>query len=140
MMGDQTKKTEASETDSTNEIPVKQEPVVSLTSENFNDVTKSGIVFIKFFAPWCGHCKRLAPTWEELGSKLLDNNHGIVIGKVDCTQKLSESLCNQEGVDGFPSLYVYKNGVRISEYNGSRDLEELYQFIIKHKVESHDEL
>ncbi|KAI5711993.1 thioredoxin domain-containing protein 5 homolog [Diaphorina citri] len=140
MKGPLNKKADSPDAENASEVPVKPEPVVSLTSENFNDVIKSGTVFIKFFAPWCGHCKRLAPTWEELGTKLLDNKHGIVIAKVDCTQELSKDLCNQEGVDGFPSIYVYKNGVRTAEYNGSRDLEELYQFILKHKVESHDEL
>lgn len=115
-------------------------PVVSLTSENFESVIKDGVVFVKFFAPWCGHCKRLAPTWEELGTKLLNNKQGIVIAKVDCTQELSKDLCNKEGVDGFPSIYVYKNGVRSSEYSGSRDLDDLYQFILGHKTEVHDEL
>lgn len=47
--------------------------------------------FIKFFAPWCGHCKKLTPTWEELhqlhGSK-------FNVAKVDCTQEDAKDLCN----------------------------------------------
>ncbi|CAG8674538.1 17326_t:CDS:2, partial [Cetraspora pellucida] len=56
--------------------------VVSLTSINFDDLTKSSPWFVKFFAPWCGHCKNLAPTWEELGHNLQNK---VNVGKVDCT-------------------------------------------------------
>ena len=46
--------------------------------------------FIKFFAPWCGHCKTLAPIWADF-----HKSHGkdINIAKVDCTQKNSQVLC-----------------------------------------------
>jgi len=107
--------------------------VASLNNENFEAETKTGVAFVKFFAPWCGHCKRLAPTWEELAKKYSDNS-GVVIGHVDCTaaDNLNRPLCDAQGVNGFPTLNIYKDGVKAEEYNGKRDLAELEKFVEKH--------
>ena len=48
---------------------IKESPVAVLGKENFEAKTKTGVAFVKFFAPWCGHCKRLAPTWEKLAEE-----------------------------------------------------------------------
>lgn len=113
--------------------------VLALTGGNFEHGIKEGISFIEFFAPWCGHCKRLASTWESLGKKFL-NNHRVNIVKVDCTLDTSKQLCNEQEVDGFPTLLLYQDGYKVTEYNGSRTLEDLYEFVMNHLNESHDEL
>lgn len=110
----------------------------TLTSDSFQHGIEKGVSFVKFFAPWCGHCKRLAPTWEELGKKFFSNNN-VKIVKVDCTLDVSKQLCNEQGVDGFPTLYLYKDGHKISEYNGSRNLDDLYKFVMD-RLNAHDEL
>lgn len=116
----------------------KIEPVFTLTGDSFKHGVEKGVTFIKFFAPWCGHCKRLAPTWEELGKKFFGNDN-VNIVKVDCTLTSSKQLCNDQEVDGFPTLFLYKDGQKVSEYNGSRTLDDLYEFVMNH-VQSHDEL
>ncbi|KAK9505131.1 hypothetical protein O3M35_009257 [Rhynocoris fuscipes] len=112
-------------------------PVISLSGENFLKGISSGFTFVKFFAPWCGHCKGLAPTWEELGKKFA-NKDNVVIAKVDCTLEYNKELCNEQEVDGFPTLLLYKDGEKIGEYTGTRALEDLYEFVGKHFA--HDEL
>merc|ERR1712066_953769 len=122
--------------------PKAPSPVVKLDKENFDAETKSGVAFVKFFAPWCGHCKRLAPTWEEL-ALLFSTHPGVKIAKVDCTadENSNKELCNAQGVNGFPTLNIYKDGEKIEEYNGKRAMDDLESFVKKHLASSNkDEL
>lgn len=112
--------------------------ILSLTADSFKHGVEKGLSFVKFFAPWCGHCKRLAPTWEELGKKFFGNDN-VNIVKVDCTLDASKQLCSEQEVDGFPTLYLYRDGRKVSEYNGSRNLEDLYDFVMNH-LQTRDEL
>eukprot|EP00092_Neocalanus_flemingeri_P060104 GFUD01071999.1.p1 GENE.GFUD01071999.1~~GFUD01071999.1.p1 ORF type:complete len:414 (+),score=147.69 GFUD01071999.1:53-1243(+) len=113
--------------------PKAASPVVKLDKDNYEAETKAGVAFIKFFAPWCGHCKRLAPTWEDLAKKYEDNS-GVVIAHVDCSaaDNINRPLCDAQGVNGFPTLNIYKDGVKAEEYSGKRDLAELEKFVEKH--------
>merc|ERR1712241_1082492 len=82
-------------------VPVEEvkSAVVHLDKDNFDGEIKEGVTFIKFFAPWCGHCKRLAPTWEEL-ALLFSTNPGVKIAKVDCTadENSNKELCDGQDV------------------------------------------
>jgi|APSaa5957512535_1039671.scaffolds.fasta_scaffold01702_14 protein disulfide-isomerase A1 len=88
-------------------------------------VKENDHVFVKFYAPWCGHCKKLAPIWEELHTKLADEN--VVIADYDATANENE----QVEVKGYPTLKYYKNGNAI-DYRGGRDLESLMKFVEEH--------
>lgn len=116
---------------------VTEEAGLLLGADTFEGGIANGLTLVKFFAPWCGHCKRLAPTWTELNHKLKDSSVARV-ARVDCTQSGSKDLCNQQEVEGFPTLLLYRNGEKISEYNGPRNVEDMYQFLAKHF--QHDEL
>lgn len=113
---------------------------ITLDVDNYKDTVKEGLAFVKFYAPWCGHCKRLAPTWDELSGAFSENKN-VKIGKVDCTseENKNKELCNENGVNGFPTLILFKNGEKVSEYNGKRDLEDLKSFVSKHLEEEKEE-
>jgi protein disulfide-isomerase-like protein len=57
--------------------------------------------FIKFYAPWCGHCKKMAPAWDELATK---TEGKLNVAKVDCTSDKGKPLCAKFEVKGYPTL------------------------------------
>ncbi|GFQ92001.1 thioredoxin domain-containing protein 5 [Trichonephila clavata] len=107
----------------------KEEPnlVVELSKDNFENVIAQGISFVKFFVPWCGHCKRLEPVWNNLAIKY-SSNPKIKIAKVDCTKE--ERLCGEHKIAGYPTLFIFREGKFITEYHGERKLENLHSFVL----------
>nr|AQQ10870.1 disulfide isomerase [Conus miles] len=102
-------------------------PVKVLVGKNFKEVAmdKSKAVFVEFYAPWCGHCKQLAPIWDKLGEKFKDSKD-IIIAKMDSTANELEEV----QIKSFPTLkYFPKGSDEIIEYDGERTLEELTKFV-----------
>ena len=87
--------------------------------------------FIKFYAPWCGHCKKLAPIWEEYGSV----QDVVSVGSVDCT--VEKDVCAKYEVKGYPTLiYFPVEGVaetKFFKYNGARNIEGFNSFLENYK-------
>jgi len=99
--------------------------VHTLSSANFDGFLKENEkVFVKFYAPWCGHCKNLAPVWEEVAS---DINDDVKVAKVDCT--VNDALCSRFSVRGFPTLILFDNDDSY-RYNGKRTARELEAFAL----------
>lgn len=76
-----------------------------LVSTNFDEVAldKSKDVLVEFYAPWCGHCKQLAPIYDQLAEKFQDSKE-IVIAKIDSTANELEHT----KINSFPTIKLYK--------------------------------
>jgi len=96
-----------------------------LTSDTWHKETEGKTVFVKFFAPWCGHCKKMKPSWDKLMSKYEDSD-SVLVADVDCIEA-GKSLCDEVGVKGFPTI---KFGATwdLQDYSLGRDFETLDHF------------
>eukprot|EP00536_Pseudo-nitzschia_multiseries_P005348 jgi/Psemu1/238419/estExt_Genewise1.C_1000020 len=99
---------------------------VELTGDNFDEMTEGKTVFIKFFAPWCGHCKAMAADWDKLEASF-EGHDVALIGEVDCTSPEGDEICEQFNVDGFPTL-MWGDASGPEPYDGGRDYASLKAF------------
>jgi protein disulfide-isomerase A1 len=105
-------------------------PVTILRGESFNDIVMNNDkdVFVEFYAPWCGHCKKLTPIWDELGEKFAANDN-VVIAKMDSTA--NEIDVEGVAVKGFPTLFWFKGDDKAHPvaYQGARELDDLEAYV-----------
>ncbi|KAI9913224.1 hypothetical protein PsorP6_006363 [Peronosclerospora sorghi] len=88
----------------------RKSAVVQLTTLSFEEevLTSKDPWLIKFYAPWCGHCKRLAPTWNKLSRTLNENGDTTNIAK--------------------PTIF-YRNDGQVYRYKGGRSLPAFLDFV-----------
>ncbi|POR34254.1 Protein disulfide-isomerase [Tolypocladium paradoxum] len=112
-------------------VAAAESDVASLTKDTFKDFVKSNdLVLAEFFAPWCAHCKHLAPEYEEAATSLKAKN--IKLAKVDCTEEAD--LCQEYGVEGYPTLKVFRGAENISPYNGQRKAAAITSYMVKQSL------
>jgi protein disulfide-isomerase A1 len=112
-------------------IPETQEgPVTVIVAKNYNDIVMDDTkdVLVEFYAPWCGHCKALAPKYEDLATMYgkSEFKDKVVIAKVDAT---ANDVPDE--IQGFPTIKMYPAGAKSEPvtYSGSRTVEDLIKFI-----------
>lgn len=95
--------------------------VLVLTDDDFESkLAALENTLVMFYAPWCGHCKRLKPEFAQAAELLRDDDPPVNLAKVDCTEGGKET-CNKFSVSGYPTLKIFKNGEVSSDYNGPRE-------------------
>lgn len=99
--------------------------VATLTSKTFDGtISKEELVLVKFFAPWCGHCKSMAEDFSKAATALKGK---AVFADVDAT--VEESLAQKYNVEGFPTLKLFMNGKELTDYKGGRDFDSMVKFV-----------
>eukprot|EP00286_Rhodomonas_abbreviata_P005498 CAMPEP_0181335818 /NCGR_PEP_ID=MMETSP1101-20121128/27051_1 /TAXON_ID=46948 /ORGANISM="Rhodomonas abbreviata, Strain Caron Lab Isolate" /LENGTH=481 /DNA_ID=CAMNT_0023445997 /DNA_START=60 /DNA_END=1505 /DNA_ORIENTATION=+ len=117
--------------------------VVVLKGTSFSELVLDNTkdVLVKFYAPWCGHCKKLAPVWDDLGEKMASSEN-VVIAKMDSTA--NEVDVPGLSVKGFPTLYFFKGDDKANpvKYEEGRELDDFVAFLKKnaHNTVNHEEL
>ncbi|XP_074651365.1 protein disulfide-isomerase A3-like [Tubulanus polymorphus] len=102
--------------------------VVELTDSDFDERMKDyDIALVEFFAPWCGHCKRLKPEYADAATILKDNDPPVPLVKVDCTE--NKAVCEKHGVSGYPTLKIFKKGEFSADYNGPREKDGIVKYM-----------
>lgn len=104
--------------------------VLDLTaSKDFEKhIGKSQGVLVKYYAPWCGHCKNLAPIYEKVADAFAQQKDTVLIAKVDADK--NKQLGQQAGIKGFPTLKWYPAGsTEPEDFNSGRDLESIAKLV-----------
>lgn len=108
---------------------------VRITAENFDAevVQAKGVVLVDAYAPWCPHCQRISPTI----AKLADDYEGRVkVGKMnannqDPAMKANFDFAVAKGLQGYPTIWIYKDGQKVDEFSGERTYCEIKAMLDK---------
>ena len=102
----------------------RSRPVAELTSDDFDSTIARGRWFVMFYAPWCGHCKKLKPVWAQAASNLWRKMH---FAKVDATKH--GDLKEKYDVGGFPTLKLFEKGqLSAHQFKGERTVDGFVEF------------
>jgi thioredoxin 1 len=104
------------------------EKVQTITDANFDNTINAGKpVLVDFWAEWCGPCKRLAPTVDELAS---DYDGKVVVGKLNVDDNPNTAF--KFSIRGIPTLLLFKGGQVVEQVVGLADKDSLKKVIDKH--------
>ncbi|GAN02072.1 thioredoxin domain containing protein [Mucor ambiguus] len=117
-----------------------RDDVTELTPHNFGPaiLDTDQLVAVEFYAPWCGHCQRLAPEWKKVAANL----KGLVnVGAVDCDVETNKGLCAMYEIKGFPTIKVFSPELKKdkrtgqmtkvpTDYQGPRDAKSMVDYFL----------
>lgn len=102
--------------------------VLKLLDSNFTSgVASKDPTLVMFYAPWCGHCKKMKPDYSKAAAAMKSSNIRARLGAVDCTT--NPAITEKYKITGFPTIKLFADGRFISDYQGARTSEDLVNFM-----------
>ena len=100
--------------------------VVDLTASSFDSTIEAHASWlVEFYAPWCGHCKRLTPVWEKLALELKEEGADTKVARIDCDAH--PEAASRFGVRGFPTIRLIRDA-RVYDFAGTREVDAFKSF------------
>jgi protein disulfide isomerase family A protein 3 len=104
---------------------------LDLTAKNWKEhVDGKSDLFVKFYALWCGHCKTLAPKWEEMATKFADDDT-VTIAHFNAD---ANDVPSGFEVQGFPTMFWVPAGGKPQKYQEGRETKDMVKFVKKNKT------
>jgi protein disulfide-isomerase-like protein len=114
--------------------PVQADHVISLTQQNFEESTSKGRWLLNFHAPWCTHCKRLAPVYDKVAKHFHeDGTSDVHVAKIDATSEMD--LAERFDISGYPSIVLYQGG-EVFHHKGHRTFDAIVAFVERHNPQT----
>ena len=106
--------------------------ILHLTHSNFTEAVQAyKMLLVNFYAPWCGYCKTLSTELTKVATDLPNLNIDGRVAIVDASVAENSDLCVTEGVNGFPTVVLYRHGERYSDYLGDRSRNAILDYLKK---------
>merc|ERR1712070_656880 len=98
-------------------------------ASEFEEAIAGKSAFVKFLAPWGGHCKSMKPAWDKLAKEYEGNSNTVVVD-VDCTDDGNRDVCSKYGVQGYPTIKYFTSATDAlgDDYEGGRSFDDLKKF------------
>lgn len=112
------------------DVPEVQGPVVKIVGKTWKEIVhdKSKDVLVKYYAPWCGHCKEIAPIYEDLAKKLNPLNPNLIIADIDATANEFEFE-----IGSYPTIHFFPASTKkLEAFKGERNIAGFVEFLEKH--------
>ncbi|EDO39566.1 predicted protein [Nematostella vectensis] len=116
-------------------VPDDEPTLLELDDSNFEPaVQKHKFVLVDFYAPWCFHCKKMAPDYKDVAKELLILSHNSVrLAKVDCSANnmATKKTCKKYNVKFLPTIYLFHDGKFVEEFEGNnRNKKSIKGFVM----------